>query len=139
MIKIEDDNNINNINNELIKEEKKEDDKNNEIKKNEIKKEEKIIDLSDPKFTQFEAFTSLKLYVKYLSKSYLIKCIIKEIFSYFLNNFHWLCYFVMILDHMISASLLTSFYPLSIFCYALLEYPRPSKYYWKLILYYSEL
>ncbi len=43
----------------------------------------------------------------------------------------------MILDHMISASLLTSFFPLSIFCYALLEYPRPSKYYWKFVLYYT--
>ena len=105
--------------------------------KAEDKKEEKIIDLNDPKFIQLERFVSSKLYLKYLTKSYIIKCIFKEIFSYFLNNFHWLCYFVMILNHITSASFLTLFYPISIFCYALLEYPRPPKTYWKIVLLYT--
>ena len=105
--------------------------------KAEDKKEEKIIDLNDPKFIQLERFVSSKLYLKYLTKSYIIKCIFKEIFSYFLNNFHWLCYFVMILNHITSASFLTLFYPISIFCYALLEYPRPPKIYWKIVLLYT--
>ena len=48
----------------------------------------KVIDLNDAKFKQFENFITLKLYVKYLKKSYIIKLIFKEIFSYFLNNFH---------------------------------------------------
>ena len=125
-IKEEDATNI--IENEKIK------DDGDETKK---KKEEKIIDLNDAKFKQFENFISLKLYVKYLSRTYIIKCIIKEIFSFFLNNFHWPCYFVMILSHIIQASFLTSLYPLSIFCYALLEYPRPSKMYWKIVLLYT--
>ena len=43
----------------------------------------------------------------------------------------------MILDHMLSGSIITIVYPLSIFCYALLEYPRPKKYYWILVLYYT--
>ena len=43
----------------------------------------------------------------------------------------------MILSHIFQASLLSLFYPLSIFCYALLEYPRPSKYYWKIVLIYT--
>ena len=106
-------------------------------KKNNKKQKEKIVDLTDAKFLQLEKFASSKLYLKYLTKSYLIKNILKEIFSYFLYNFHWLCYLVMILNHIISASLLTLFYPISIFCYALLEYPRPSRYYWKVVLIYT--
>ena len=36
-----------------------------------------------------------------------------------------------------SGSLLSMFYPLSIFCFALLENPRPKKYYWQICLYYT--
>ena len=70
-------------------------------KKNNKKQKEKIVDLTDAKFLQLEKFASSKLYLKYLTKSYLIKNILKEIFSYFLYNFHWLCYLVMILNHII--------------------------------------
>jgi len=45
----------------------------------------------------------------------------------------------MILNHMFSASLISTFYPMTIFCYALLEYPRPHKRYWKICLYYTFL
>jgi len=38
---------------------------------------------------------------------------------------------------MMSSSLLTLFYPLSIFCYAILEYPRPTKTYWTICLVYT--
>ena len=130
--KKEENNNINNSQNVKENEEDKKD-----VDKKKKKKEEKIIDLNDAKFKQFENFITLKLYVKYLKPSYIIKLIFKEIFSYFLNNFHWLCYIIMILNHMFQASLLTLFYPISIFCYALLEYPRPSKYYWKIVLIYT--
>ena len=54
-----------------------------------------------------------------------------------MNNFTWFCYFFMILDHMVSGSLISLIYPLSIFCYALLEYPRPKKYYWMVIIVYT--
>ena len=109
----------------------------NEKDNKDEKKKEKIIDLNDPKFQQFETFTSTKLFMKYLSKRYLLKCIFREIFSFFLNNFHWICYLVMIINHLISASLLTLPYPLSIFFFAILEYPRPRKNYWKIVLLYT--
>jgi len=43
----------------------------------------------------------------------------------------------MVLDHMISSSIITLIYPISIFCYALLEYPRPKKSYWMACLVYT--
>ena len=75
--------------------------------------------------------------MKYLTKSYIIKCIFQELFTFLLNNFHWVCYIVMILNHIMTASFLTLFYPISIFCYAILEYPRPPRIYWKICLLYS--
>ena len=38
---------------------------------------------------------------------------------------------------MVSASILTLFYPLTIFCYAILEYPRPKQFYWRMVLFYT--
>ena len=101
------------------------------------KEREKVIDLEQPKFQKLEKFVTSKLFIKYLSKSYIIKSIINNIISFFLNNFHWLCYLMMSINHMLSSSMLTLFYPLSIFCYALLEYPRPPKGYWTLCLIYT--
>ena len=129
----------NNNNNEEInkEEEKKEGEINNENIEEKEKNKEIIINLEEPKFKQFENLLTSKLFVKYLKKTYIIKCIFSELFSYFLNNFHWLCYLIMLINHIISASLLTLFYPLTIFCYALLEYPRPKKFYWRMILLYT--
>ena len=103
----------------------------------EKKNKEKIIDLNDTKFKQFESFTSNKLFVKYLRKSYIIKCIFRDIFTLILNNFYWICYLVMIINHLITATILSLFYPISIFCYAIFEYPRPPKIYWRITLFYS--
>jgi hypothetical protein len=108
-----------------------------EVKNQQKKEREKVIDLEQPKFQKLEKFVTSKLFIKYLSKSYIIKSIINNIISFFLNNFHWLCYLMMIINHMLSSSMLTLFYPLSIFCYALLEYPRPPKGYWTLCLIYT--
>ena len=43
----------------------------------------------------------------------------------------------MLLNHIASNSIISLFYPFSIFLYALLEYPRPKKSYWNLCLIYT--
>ncbi|XP_064641354.1 piezo-type mechanosensitive ion channel component 2-like isoform X4 [Lineus longissimus] len=48
------------------------------------------------------------------------------------------CYFVIILNHMNSASLLTLVIPMSIFLWAMLSVPRPSKMYWTCVITYIE-
>ena len=138
--------NQNDNNNEKIEEqqkETKEKDKDKktsfyeDIKLKEKEKKQKMIDLTQPKFIELEKFTSNELFVKYLKTSYIIKCIITDIIAFCSNQFHWLCYIVMIIDHISSASLLTLFYPLSIFLYAIMEYPRPPKKYWNICLLYT--
>ena len=97
------------------------------------KKQEK----EEYKIKQFEEVLETKLFKEYLTRLYFIQHILLYLQTFFIRNFNWVCYFVMILDHMLSGSYLTLIYPLSIFCYALLEYPRPKKIYWNLVLFYT--
>ncbi|XP_036388553.1 piezo-type mechanosensitive ion channel component 2 [Megalops cyprinoides] len=50
-----------------------------------------------------------------------------------------LCYFVIILNHMVSASLLSLLLPVLIFLWAMLSVPRPTKRFWMTAIIYTEL
>ena len=102
------------------------------------KKEINKIDLTNEKFLKFDILKKKSiLFTRYLKNSFIFSCILLDLESCLTYNFHWFCYILMIINHMHSASLISSFYPLSIFCYALIENPRPKKAYWKLSLYYT--
>ena len=49
-----------------------------------------------------------------------------------------LCYFAMILNVLVNASLLALPYPICVFLWALLSVPRPTKTYWVTIITYTE-
>ena len=110
---------------------KEEKDKNSKVK-DEIEEA-----LNDKKFIQLLELKKSILFKKYITKWYLIKKIIIDLITIISNNFCWICYFFMILNHMVNASIISIFYPLSIFCYALLENPRPTKHYWRLCYIYT--
>ncbi|XP_067410652.1 piezo-type mechanosensitive ion channel component 2-like [Emydura macquarii macquarii] len=50
-----------------------------------------------------------------------------------------LCYFVIILNHMVSASILTLVLPILIFLWAMLSIPRPTKFFWMMAIVYTEI
>ena len=103
-----------------------------------LKKEINKIDLTDEKYLKFDILRKKSiLFTRYLKNSFIFSCILLDLKSCLSYNFHWFCYLLMIINHMHSASLISSFYPLTIFCYALLEHPRPVKTYWKISLYYT--
>ena len=104
------------------------------------KREINKIDLKDEKFLKFEILKKKSiLFTRYLKNSFIFSCILLDLKSCLAYNFHWFCYILMIINHMYSASLISFFYPITIFCYALLEFPRPKKRYWKICLYYTFL
>ena len=111
----------------------------NKIKKEKKKKfDERFKELvKQDNYNQFSKIKNSKLFQKYLKRSFLFKKILIDIETIISNNFNWVCYFVMIFNHMYNASIISLFYPLSIFCFALLEYPRPSRKYWNICLIYT--
>uniref|UniRef100_UPI00358F3C92 piezo-type mechanosensitive ion channel component 2 n=1 Tax=Myxine glutinosa TaxID=7769 RepID=UPI00358F3C92 len=50
-----------------------------------------------------------------------------------------LCFFVMILNHVVSASCVTLVLPILIFLWAMLSMPRPSKHFWMTTILYTEI
>ena len=95
------------------------------------------ININTMKYKQFARLLDTKLFSIYLQSSYQIILLFSNLQSFLCNNFDYFCYFIMLVDHMINASLLTMLYPLSIFGYALLENPRPKKIYWQFCICYT--
>jgi len=54
-----------------------------------------------------------------------------------ISNTQKLAYFFMLLSIFTNAGLISIVYPLAVFGYALLEETRPSKLFWRIMLYYS--
>ena|SRR6218665_1435910 len=50
-----------------------------------------------------------------------------------------LCYFVMVLNVLLSASVLSILFPISIFFWGMLSVPRPTKTYWITVITYTEV
>ena len=102
-----------------------------------IKKGDIEININTMKFKQFKYLLETKLFTTYFHTSYQIKSIISNLEHFLSNHFDYFCYGIMLIEHMINSSFLTFFYPISIFCYALLENPRPKKLYWEICIYYT--
>jgi hypothetical protein len=73
----------------------------------------------------------------HLPNSVLLKFIFKKIIQYLTVNFHYICYFFMFLNHIMNASLVSLFWPMVVFLWALLEYPRPTRMFWSVSLKYA--
>jgi hypothetical protein len=69
----------------------------------------------------------------------LIYRLFNTIYYLILSQSELVCYFLMILTHLLSASILSLPLPLSVFLWALLSLPRPNKIYWITCITYTEV
>jgi hypothetical protein len=105
----------------------------------EAKKMEEEVPQDIPKIDseKFKKLISGKLPSKHLSNCHVIYKIISYCFRYFHNNFELIVYFFMILNNMMNGNLISLVYPLIVFCYGLLSYPRSKNTFWKTIFIYA--
>ncbi|XP_074140853.1 piezo-type mechanosensitive ion channel component 2-like [Sminthopsis crassicaudata] len=61
-----------------------------------------------------------------------------ELYKLIESKSEMLCYFMIILNHMVSASILTLVLPILCFLWAMLSVPRPSKRFWMAAIFYTE-
>ncbi len=61
------------------------------------------------------------------------------LFDALISKSEIVCYFAMIVNHLVTASMLSMLYPLSVFLWAMLSVPRPSKAYWVTMITYTEV
>ncbi|XP_044515574.1 piezo-type mechanosensitive ion channel component 2-like [Gracilinanus agilis] len=67
----------------------------------------------------------------------LVKLIL-ELYGLIESKSEMLCYFIIILNHMVSASILTLVLPILCFLWAMLSVPRPPKRFWMAAIFYTE-
>ena len=65
--------------------------------------------------------------------------VIKATCDVLLSHSEVLCYFAMVLNAMVTGSLLSIVYPVLAFLWAMLSSPRPSKAFWVFVITYTEV
>ncbi|KAI3357269.1 hypothetical protein L3Q82_015721 [Scortum barcoo] len=73
------------------------------------------------------------------SELLLNKSLLFALYNTMVSKSEMLCYFVIILNHIVSASFLSLILPILIFLWAMLSVPRPSKRFWMTAIIYTEL
>ena len=90
-------------------------------------------------FKDFKEMIIDDFFNNYCSRQIILLMLIKSIVRFFMENFEYIVYLLMLLDHLISGSLISMFYPVFIFLFGICQYPRPDKLFWKILLIYSAL
>lgn len=107
------------------------------LKFNSINQEPSIQSL-DGSLTDLDIQQALKELNQHMNSQTRIDKFLSSIFYFALSQSEFICYFFMILNHLRSASLLSVPLPISIFLWAMLCLPRPTKTFWITSITYIE-
>jgi len=72
-----------------------------------------------------------KIFDKYYKKNVIMFYIFYHIFEYILDNFQFICFFIMILNNIMNGSIISLVWPLIVFTIGIISNPRPSNIFWK--------
>ena len=112
------------------------------------KREKRYIKLDqtyDDMFFEHADYQDLKKEIRndffnnYCSRKKLFVLLIKAIFNYFFEKFDYIVYFIMIINHLINGTITSLPYVLSVFLFGLIQYPRPARVFWKILMIYTTL
>lgn len=76
---------------------------------------------------------------RFYQKQPLILQLCYALYNMLVAHSEMVCYLVIIINHMVSASCVTLVLPITIFLWAMLSVPRPSKRYWMTAIIYTEV
>lgn len=76
---------------------------------------------------------------RFYQKQPLVLQLCYALYNMLVAHSEMVCYLVIIINHMVSASCVTLVLPISIFLWAMLSVPRPSKRYWMTAIIYTEV
>ena len=109
-------------------------------------KKERYIKLDQPYDDMFFANWDYKELKQIIREDFFNNCcsrkkifliLIKTIIKFFGENFEYISYGVMLINHLINGSVTSIFYPIFIFLFGVCQYPRPARIFWKILLIYS--
>ena len=132
-------NSIQNININIGLKEKNED-SNKHIDKNKyIKLDQQYDDMffSDSDYRDLKSLIREDFFNTYCTRKKLFLLLLKSIYKYFSENNEYIIYFFLLMNHLINGNMLSLIYPVLILLFGIIQYPRPSKLFWKILMIYT--
>ena len=151
-------NNEKNDNNDIIKEKNEENsnssNSSDENKSNEEENENKKLNKDNKNYIMFKNhlddmffansdYSDLKKIIRkkffdeFCSRKKIFLILLKSILQYIIEHNEYLIYFFIILYHLLSGKLLSLIYPILVLIFGIVQYPRPSKVFWKILMVYT--
>ena len=78
-------------------------------------------------------------FINYCSKKKVLFLIVKLFFNFFFDNFEYTVFFFMILNHLVYGTATSMIFTFLVFILGIIQYPRPSKIFWKITLIYCTI
>ena len=129
---------------EIINEEIKEEDEEENINEKDnykIKLDQPYDDMffSHMDYKELKEEIRQDFFMNYCSKKKVFCMIVKSFFNFFLDNFEYTVFIIMILNHLIYGTMTSMVFAFLVFILGIIQYPRPSKIFWKITLIYCTI
>ena len=128
----------NNINNNFKKENKrnKDNDKNKYIQ---FEQQSDDLFFANSDYQDLKNIIRNNFFNEYCSRKKLVLYLLRSIFDYIVEHNEYTIYFFILLYHLVNGKILSFIYPILVLIFGIIQYPRPSKFFWKILMVYTTL